>query len=74
MKRKTLVRGMFLLSALALSTLALNGPAYAACTNGSNQWVYNGCCSSHTKYKGQSCIKGVWVDNGATMCTGVCMF
>jgi hypothetical protein len=71
---KTLIRGALLVSALTLSALATSRPALAACTNGSNQWVYDGCCVSHTRYKGQSCIFGVWTDNGAVMCSGLCMF
>jgi hypothetical protein len=74
LKRQTLVRGILLLSALALSALTTNRPAFAACTNGSNQWIYDGCCGSHTHYYGQSCIFGVWTNNGATMCSGACMF
>jgi hypothetical protein len=72
LSRKILVRGVFLLLALVLSALTTL-PVFAACTNGSNRWVYDGCCISHTRYKGQSCIKGVWTDNGAVMCSGVCM-
>jgi hypothetical protein len=69
---KTIVRGLFLTLALVLSALTTR-PVFAACANGSTQWVYDGCCISHTRYKQQSCIKGVWTDNGAIMCTGVCM-
>jgi hypothetical protein len=72
LSRKTVVRALLLTSALTLSAWTVNRPAFAACVNGSNQWVYNGCCISQTKYKGQSCIFGVWKDNGATMCSGVC--
>ena len=72
LKPMTVVRGLLLVSALTLSSLATSRPALAACVNGSNQWVYNGCCINTTKYKGQSCIFGVWTDNGATMCSGVC--
>jgi hypothetical protein len=74
LKRMTLVRGVLLLSALALSAVATNRPAFALCTNGANQWVYNGCCGSRTLYKGQSCIHGYWTDNGAIMCSGICRF
>jgi len=73
LSRKVFVRGVFLLFALVLSALTTL-PAFAACANGSNRWLYDGCCISHTKYKGQSCIFGVWTDNGAVMCSGVCMF
>jgi hypothetical protein len=75
LKSMTAVRGILLLSALTLSALALNGPAFATeCTNGANQWVYNGCCGSHTYYYGQSCIHGFWTTNGATLCSGICRF
>jgi hypothetical protein len=73
LKPMTVVRGILLVSALAASSLVTTSrPAFAACVNGSNQWVYNGCCVNTTKYKGQSCIFGVWTDNGASMCSGVC--
>jgi hypothetical protein len=71
--RKIAVRAILLTSALTLSALAASRPAFAACTNGATRFVYDGCCISHTRYKGQSCIKGVWTDNGAIMCSGVCM-
>jgi hypothetical protein len=75
LKRMTLVRGVLLLSALTLSVLALNPPAFAVeCTNGANRWVYDGCCGSRTYYYGQSCIHGFWTTNGAVMCSGVCHF
>jgi hypothetical protein len=75
LKSMTAVRGILLLSALTLSALALNGPAFATeCTDGANRWVYNGCCGSHTYYYGQSCIHGFWTTNGATLCSGICRF
>jgi len=75
LSRKTLARALLLTSALTLSALAVNLPAFAAeCTDGTNRWVYNGCCGSHTYYYGQSCIHGFWTTNGATMCSGVCRF
>ena len=70
-----LVRAVLLVFALVLSALAWNPPpALASCANGSNQWVRLGgvCCISTQKWKGQSCIFGVWTDNGATMCSGPC--
>lgn len=69
------VRALLLVFALALSALAWNPPtALAACANGSNQWVRLGgvCCINTQKWKGQSCIFGVWTDNGATQCSGPC--
>lgn len=72
------LRNALLTLALVLSALAW-GPqaATAACSNGSTQWVRtSGCCYASTgytqKWKWQSCIKGVWVDNGATKCSGAC--
>jgi hypothetical protein len=73
--RKAVVRALLLASALTLSAVALNIPAFATeCTDGANQWVYNGCCGSHTYYYGQSCIHGFWTTNGATLSSGVCRF
>jgi hypothetical protein len=70
---KTVLRGALLVAALTLSALATSRPALAACTNGATQWVYNGCCLNATRWKGQSCIFGVWTDNGASKCSGLCM-
>lgn len=70
---KTLIRGILLVSALVLSVLATNRPAVASCQDGATQWVYNGCCLNATRWKGQSCIYGVWTDNGAMKCSGLCM-
>jgi len=70
-----LVRAALLVFALILSALAWNPPsALAACANGTNQWVVMGgvCCATTQKWKGQSCIFGVWTDNGATKCSGPC--
>jgi len=71
-----LVRAILLVFALVLSALVWNPPpALAACANGSNQWVKlpGICCGLGTqKWKGQSCIFGVWTDNGATTCNGPC--
>jgi len=75
LSRKTVVRAILLSSALTLSALAVNFPAFAVeCTNGTNRWVYNGCCGTRTYYYGQSCIHGFWTTNGATMCSGICRF
>jgi hypothetical protein len=69
-------RAVGLTSLLALSLLALGSKdALAACANGSTQWVRLGgqCCANNSqKYKGQSCLFGVWHDNGATQCSGPC--
>jgi hypothetical protein len=69
-------RSALLTLALGASALALvpaTPASGAVCTNGTNRWVYNGCCINATRYKGQSCIYGSWVDNGAVKCSGVCM-
>lgn len=61
---------------LALGILAAGSKdALAACVNGSTQFVRLGgvCCANNSqKYKGQSCLFGVWHDNGATQCSGPC--
>lgn len=69
------VRAALLVFALLLSALAWNPPtALAACVNSSTQWVRLGgvCCINTQKWKSQSCIFGVWKDNGATKCEGPC--
>ncbi|RPH56501.1 hypothetical protein EHM82_03220 [bacterium] len=69
------VRSLLLALAVTLSALAW-GPsnASAACVNGSNRYVRipGVCCVNTQKWKGQSCIFGVWTDNGATKCEGPC--
>jgi len=70
-----LVRAALLACALVLSALVWNlPPALASCANGSTQWVIMGgvCCATTQKWKGQSCIFGVWTDNGAVKCQGPC--
>jgi hypothetical protein len=66
-------------SALILSVLASQGRVTAAtCTDGDNRFVFNdACCSSPdggilAEKKGQSCIFGVWTDNGKIKCQGRC--
>ena len=70
------VRAFLLVFALVLSALAWNPPpVLAACSNGSNQFVREGgvCCGNNSqKWNGQSCIFGVWTDNGAVRCSGPC--
>jgi hypothetical protein len=69
------VRSVLLALALTLSALAW-GPsnASAACVNSSTRWVKipGVCCTFTQKWKSQSCIFGVWKDNGATKCEGSC--
>ncbi|MEA2603017.1 MAG: hypothetical protein QOF89_4009 [Acidobacteriota bacterium] len=70
------VRAALLVFALVLCALAWNPPtALAACTNGTNQFVRDPgvCCGNGSqKWNGQSCIFGVWTDNGAVRCSGAC--
>ncbi|HEX4959760.1 MAG TPA: hypothetical protein VF173_02895 [Thermoanaerobaculia bacterium] len=70
------VRSVLLAFVLVLSALAWNPPpALAACANGSTQFVIQPgvCCGNNTqKWKGQSCLFGVWKDNGASRCQGAC--
>jgi len=71
------VRAVLLVFALVLTSLAWSLPAaLAACGNGTTQWVRLGgiCCLNKQKWKSQSCIFGVWTDNGATKCEGSCAF
>lgn len=74
-------RALRLALLLVLVTLAgvAWGPsiALAACANGSNQFVIRPgvCCANNAQqWKGQSCLFGVWHDNGAIQCHGPCAF
>jgi hypothetical protein len=65
--------------ALTLCVLASPGRVTAAtCQDGDNRYVFNdACCSSPdggilAEKKGQSCIFGVWTDNGNIKCQGRC--
>jgi hypothetical protein len=70
-----IVRAALMTLAVTLSALAWGPPnALAACANGTTQWVRLGgvCCAVTQKWKSQSCIFGVWTDNGAIKCEGSC--
>jgi hypothetical protein len=73
-----IVRAALLTLALALSWTALGHSLKAGeCENGTNRYIYTGeCCyagaSVYAKKAGQSCIFGVWTDNGAVKCEGPC--
>ena len=75
---KTTLRLALLGSALVLCVLASGGRATAAaCTDGATRFVEAGqCCLTPNgildKKKEQSCINGVWTDNGAWECSGRC--
>ncbi len=63
---------------LALCVFASQGRGTAAtCTDGDTRWVFaDACCSSPVgilaEKKQQSCIFGVWTDNGKVKCEGPC--
>lgn len=75
---KTTLRLALLGCALTLCVLASQGRVTAAiCKDGSTRFIPDGrCCSSPHgllgEQKGQSCIFGVWTDNGLFECEGVC--
>ncbi len=75
---KPTLRLALLGSALVLCALASGGrSAAAACTDGDTRFVFTGnCCLTPNgilaQKKGQSCINGVWTDNGARECAGPC--
>jgi hypothetical protein len=75
---KTPLRLTLLGFALVLCVLASGGRATAAaCTDGDTRYVSTGqCCYTPNgildKKKEQSCIFGVWTDNGSWECVGPC--
>lgn len=76
---KPTLRLALLGSALVLCVLASGGRATAAvCNDGDTRYVPTGqCCYTPNgildKKKEQSCIFGVWTDNGAWECAGPCI-
>jgi hypothetical protein len=75
---KPTLRLALLGSALVLCVLASGGRVTAAtCNDGDTRFVFTGnCCLTPNgilaQKKGQSCINGVWTDNGARECSGPC--
>jgi hypothetical protein len=75
---KPALRLALLGSALTLCALVSQGRGVAAtCTDGDTRYVFNdACCSTPDgileEKKGQSCIFGVWTDNGNIKCQGRC--
>jgi hypothetical protein len=64
--------------ALTLCVLASQGRVTAAvCKDGDTRFVFTSCCSGPggsilAEMKGQSCLFGVWTDNGLSECAGPC--
>ncbi len=75
---KPTLRLALLGSALVLCVLASGSRATAAaCTDGDTRYVNTqSCCLTPNgildKQKEQSCINGVWTDNGGWRCSGPC--
>jgi len=77
---KPTLRLALLGSALVLCVLASGGRVTAAtCNDGDTRFVFTGeCCYTpdggiFDKKEGQSCIFGVWTDNGSWECAGPCI-
>lgn len=75
---KPTLRLALLGSAMVLCALASQGRVTAAvCNDGDTRWVFaDACCSSpdgiFEEKKQQSCVFGVWTDNGKLKCEGRC--
>lgn len=76
--QKTTLRLALLGFALTLCVFASQGRATAAtCKDGDTRFIPNGSCCVvsgrlYGEEKGQSCLFGVWTDNGAFECEGFC--